>query len=455
MPFKALNLSDNVLRGVQAAGYTDPTPIQLRAIPVVLSGGDLIGSAQTGTGKTAAFALPILTRLGKHAAGQNARVLVLEPTRELAAQVETAFRDFARFTDLRAVAIFGGVGYGNQRAELRRGVDIIVATPGRLMDYLKEGTISLRDISILVLDEVDRMLDMGFLPVVKDIIARCPKQRQTLFFSATVPPEIAAVASFALKNPTRVEVGINRSVNESVKHALYPVATEQKFDLLEALLARTDFDSVLVFSRTKHGADKIARRLKAANHSVAVLHANRSQNQRMEALAGFKSGKYEVMVATDIAARGIDVNGISHVINYDVPEKPEDYVHRIGRTGRAQAVGDAFTLVTPENAADIRDIQRFIGQKIPELKLEGFNYMPMGAPRPPQPRQQGNRGRQQGYGRSGPGGGDRRGGNDRGPRQGGYGQARPEQPAGQPQANPGGQGGATGEQKKRGFWSRR
>ena len=384
MPFKALNLSESVLRGVQAAGYTDPTPIQLRAIPVVLGGGDLIGSAQTGTGKTAAFALPILTKLGAHARGQNARVLVLEPTRELAAQVETAFRDFARFTDIRPVAIFGGVGYGYQRAELKRGVDIIVATPGRLMDYLKEGTISLRDISVLVLDEVDRMLDMGFLPVVKDIIGRCPKNRQTLFFSATVPPEIAAVASFSLRNPTRIEVGVNRSVNQSVNHAVYPVSFEQKFDLLLALLEKTDFDSVLVFSRTKHGADKIARRLKAANHSVAVLHANRSQNQRIEALAGFKSGKYEVMVATDIAARGIDVAGISHVINYDVPEKPEDYVHRIGRTGRAQAVGDAFTLVTPENAADVRDIERFIGQRIPELRLEGFDYKAF-APRPPQP----------------------------------------------------------------------
>jgi ATP-dependent RNA helicase RhlE len=381
MPFKALNLSDSVLRGVQAAGYTDPTPIQLRAIPVVLSGGDLIASAQTGTGKTAAFALPILTRLGTHS---RVRVLVLEPTRELAAQVETAFRDFARFTDLRPVAIFGGVGYGYQRTELKRGVDIIVATPGRLMDYLKEGTISLRDISILVLDEVDRMLDMGFLPVVRDIIGRCPKNRQTLFFSATVPPEIQAVASFALRNPARVEVGVNRSVNESVKHAVYPVAFDQKFDLLLALLEKTDFDSVLVFSRTKHGADKIARRLKTANHSVAVLHANRSQNQRIEALAGFKSGKYEVMVATDIAARGIDVAGVSHVINYDVPEKPEDYVHRIGRTGRAQAVGDAFTLVTPENAQDVRDIERFIGAKIPELRLEGFPYRAL-APRPPQP----------------------------------------------------------------------
>ena len=383
MPFKSLNLSDTVLRGVQAAGYTDPTPIQLRAIPVVLGGGDLIGSAQTGTGKTAAFALPILTKLGAHARGQNARVLVLEPTRELAAQVETAFRDFARFSDIRAVAIFGGVGYGNQRAELRRGVDIIVATPGRLVDYLKDGSISLRDISVLVLDEVDRMLDMGFLPVVKDIIARCPKNRQTLFFSATVPPEIQAVASFALRNPTRVEVGGSRTVTSSVNHAIYPVAFEQKFDLLLALLAKDNFDSVLVFSRTKHGADKIARRLKTANHSVAVLHANRSQNQRMEALAGFKSGKYEIMVATDIAARGIDVAGVSHVINYDVPEKPEDYVHRIGRTGRAQAVGDACTLATLENASDVRDIERFIGQKIPELRLAGFDYKPL-APRPPQ-----------------------------------------------------------------------
>jgi ATP-dependent RNA helicase RhlE len=388
MSFKALNLSESVLRGIQAAGYTDPTPIQLRAIPVVLGGGDLIGSAQTGTGKTAAFALPILTRLGQHG---RTRVLVLEPTRELAAQVETSFRDFARFTDIRAVAIFGGVGYGHQRTELKRGVDVIVATPGRLMDYLKEGTISLRDINILVLDEVDRMLDMGFLPVVKDIIGRCPRDRQTLFFSATVPPEIQAVASFALRNPTRVEVGVNRSINESVKHAMYPVSYEQKFDLLVALLAKTDFDSVLVFSRTKHGADKIARRLKAANHSVAVLHANRSQNQRIEALAGFKSGKYEVMVATDIAARGIDVAGISHVINYDVPEKPEDYVHRIGRTGRAQAVGDAFTLVTPENAGDIRDIQRFIGAKIPELRLEGFPYKAFTA-RPEQPQPQRPRG---------------------------------------------------------------
>jgi ATP-dependent RNA helicase RhlE len=371
MSFKALNLSDAVLKGVQAAGYVDPTPIQLRAIPIILSGKDLIGSAQTGTGKTAAFALPIIHNLAGHG---KTRVLVLEPTRELAAQVETAFHDFARFTDLRTVAIFGGVGYGNQRAAIRQGVDVIAATPGRLMDYLRDGSLRLNDISVLVLDEVDRMLDMGFLPVVKDIIARCPKNRQTLFFSATVPPEIQQIASYALRNPERVEIGQNRSVTTSVNHALYPVNFDQKFDLLVALLDQAGFDSVLVFSRTKHGADKIARKLKAANHSVAVLHANRSQNQRIEALAGFKSGKYEVMVATDIAARGIDVAGVTHVINYDVPENPEDYVHRIGRTGRGLSVGDAFTLCTPDDAANIRDIKRFIGASIPELKLAGFAY---------------------------------------------------------------------------------
>ena len=437
MAFKSLNLSEPVLRGVQAAGYTDPTPIQLRAIPVVLGGGDLIASAQTGTGKTAAFALPVLTRLGAHG---RTRVLVLEPTRELAAQVETSFRNFARFTDIRTVAVFGGVGYGAQRSELKRGVDVIVATPGRLVDYLKSGEISLRDINILILDEVDRMLDMGFLPVVKDIIARCPRERQTLFFSATVPPEIAAVAAFALRSPAKIEIGVARSVTASVNHALYPVALEQKFELLEALLAKTEFDSVIVFSRTKHGADKIARRLKSANHSVAVLHANRSQNQRIEALEGFKSGKYEVMVATDIAARGIDVAGVSHVINYDVPEKPEDYVHRIGRTGRAQAVGDAITLVSPENAGDIRDIQRFIGAKIPELKLEGFHYLPIIA-RPEQPTQQ--------RGFRGGGGGGQRGG--------GYGSGGPRHKTGGGVRQGQGGGGGRGEAQARpaeGGWNR-
>ena len=371
-------------------GYTDPTPIQLRAIPTVLAGKDLIGSAQTGTGKTAAFALPILTKLGAHSP-HGARVLILEPTRELAAQVETAFRDLARFTDIRPLVVHGGVGYGHQRSELRKGVDVIAATPGRLLDFMKEG-LKLDTIEVLVLDEVDRMLDMGFLPDVKRIILACPDARQTLFFSATVPPEIAAVAAFALRDPARVEVGMNQSTAQTVSHAMYPVAQVQKFELLVALLERTEFDSVLIFSRTKHGADRIARRLKASNHAVAVLHSNRSQNQRVEALEGFKSGRYEVMVATDIAARGIDVAGISHVINYDVPKNPEDYVHRIGRTGRAQAVGEAFTLMAPEDEGDVRDIERFIGKPIERLKVEGFNYAPYEA-RPPRPENQGAGGR--------------------------------------------------------------
>jgi ATP-dependent RNA helicase RhlE len=390
MPFTKLNLAPNFLRGVQAMGYTEPTPIQLRAIPVVMSGKDIIASAQTGTGKTAAFALPVLSLLGIHKK-EGPRVLVLEPTRELAAQVETAFRDFARYSDIRATVLHGGVGYGRQRSELRAGTDVVVATPGRLMDFLQEGELKLGGIQILILDEVDRMLDMGFIHDVKRIIQRCPPKRQTLFFSATVPPEIAAVASFALKDPVRVEVGVARSVTTLITHALYPVQQEQKYELLLALLAAIDFNSVLIFSRTKHGADRIARRLKEANHSVAVLHANRSQNQRMEALEGFRSGRYEVMVATDIAARGIDVAGVSHVINYDVPENPEDYVHRIGRTGRAQAVGDAFTLATPENASDVRDIERFIGREIPRLKLEGFIYKSASA-YPPRPESQGRRG---------------------------------------------------------------
>jgi ATP-dependent RNA helicase RhlE len=373
MPFSKLGLPPSLVNGVKAMGYVDPTPIQLRAIPVVLGGGDLIGSAQTGTGKTAAFALPVLARLGKHEA-RGPRVLVLEPTRELAAQVETAFRDFGRFTDVRATVVHGGVGYGRQRSEIQAGTDIVIATPGRLMDFLQEKTLRLDNLKILILDEVDRMLDMGFVKDVKKIIGLCPRERQTLFFSATVPPEIEEVARFALRNPARVEIGVSRTVNKSVTHAFYPVAMGLKFDLLVALLEKTDFHSCLIFSRTKHGADKIARKLKAANHSVAVLHANRSQSQRVEALEGFKSGKYEVMVATDIAARGIDVAGVSHVINYDIPANPEDYVHRIGRTGRAAAVGDAFTLTTPDQAGEIRDIERFIGQKVPQLKLEGFNY---------------------------------------------------------------------------------
>jgi ATP-dependent RNA helicase RhlE len=353
-------------------GYVDPSPIQLRAIPEILAGRDLIASAQTGTGKTGAFALPVLSKLA-HGLG-HPRCLVLEPTRELAMQVEVAFRDFSRFMHIDLTVLYGGVGYGKQREELLHGSDVIVATPGRLLDLMEQGDIKLDRIEYLILDEVDRMLDMGFLPDVRRIIEKCPSERQTLLFSATVPDEIGRLATWCLKNPEKIEIGAQRSPAETVNHAIYPVAADQKFDLLLALLAQTNFESVLIFSRTKEGADRIARKLVEEKHSVAVLHSNRTQNERIDALEGFKSGKYEVMVATDIAARGIDIAGVSHVVNYDVPQHPEDYVHRIGRTGRAQTEGDAFTIMTAEELPHVKDIERFIGQKVPRTKLEGFDY---------------------------------------------------------------------------------
>jgi len=371
MPFSKLGLSPQVLEGISAAGYAEPTAIQLRAIPLVMAGRDLIGSAQTGTGKTAAFALPILSRLAQHGA---LRALVLEPTRELAAQVETAIRDYGRFTNLHTAVLFGGAGYGKQDQALRQGADIVVATPGRLLDHLGRGTLKLNRIEILVLDEADRMLDMGFMPDVRRIVERCPRQRQTTLFSATIPPEIEQLGKWALRNPETVEIGVRRSPAETVTHALYPVASDQKQALLDELLKRTDFDQVLIFCRTKHGADGVARKLQQQGHAVAVLHSNRTQREREKALGGFRDGRYEVMVATDIAARGIDVEQISHVINYDVPHHPEDYVHRIGRTGRAQSVGDAFTIMTGEDVQEIAAIERFIGQKIPRVKLDGFKY---------------------------------------------------------------------------------
>jgi ATP-dependent RNA helicase RhlE len=371
VPFSKLGLAAKVLDGVTAAGYTDPTPIQLRAIPLILAGRDVIGSAQTGTGKTAAFALPLLSRLGQRG---KLRALVLEPTRELAAQVETAVRDYARFTDLRTAVIFGGTGYGRQDQLLKRGVDVVVATPGRLLDQMQRRMLRLDQIEILVLDEADRMLDMGFLPDVRKIIERCPRNRQTMLFSATIPPEIGQLCKFALRNPETIEIGQRRMPAETVTHALYPVDIGQKQELLEDLLRRTDYDQVLIFCRTKNGADRAARRLQQQGHAVAVLHSSRTQRERENALSGFRNGRYEVMVATDIAARGIDVEQISHVINFDVPHHPEDYVHRIGRTGRAQSVGDAFTIMTAEDIQEVAAIEHFIGQKIPRVKLEGFNY---------------------------------------------------------------------------------
>lgn len=370
--FSQLGLSDALAFGVQEMGYVTPTPIQAQAIPVVLQGGDVIGSAQTGTGKTAAFALPIIQRLHAHG---KLRCLILEPTRELALQVEEAFQKFARFTDLRVTIVYGGVGYGKQVDDLRRGMDILAATPGRLLDHLEQGNCSLADVDILVLDEVDRMLDMGFLPDVKRIVQKCPKTRQTLFFTATLPPELEQLAGWALRDPLKVEIGRQRSPAETVSHAFYPVVASQKFDLLQLLLDQTDFKSVLIFSRTRMGADRIAHRLISKGHTVGVMHSDRSQRERIEALDGFKSGKFEVLVATDIAARGLDIAGVSHVINYDVPENAEDYVHRIGRTGRAQSTGDAFTLVTEEDVRDARSIERYMGLTVERKKIEGFPYI--------------------------------------------------------------------------------
>jgi ATP-dependent RNA helicase RhlE len=372
MPFSKFGLSPAVLDGVKAMGYVEPTPIQLRAIPLIMTGQDVIGSAQTGTGKTAAFALPILTQLGQRSPAT--RVLILEPTRELAAQVETAFRDFARFTDIRVAVLYGGVGYGKQMEALQSGVDILVATPGRLLDHLGRGTCKLDQVKFLVLDEADRMLDMGFLPDVRRIVERCPRQRHTSLFSATIPPQIETLIKWAMKTPQTIEIGARRTPAETVKHVIYPVAEDQKTDLLRALLDQVQYDSVIIFCRTKHRADRIAGLLKKNNHAVAVLHSNRTQREREQALHGFREGRFEVLVATDIAARGLDIADVSHVINYDVPQHPEDYIHRIGRTGRAEATGDAFTLMVAEDSSHVYAIERFISQKIPRLKLENFNY---------------------------------------------------------------------------------
>src|SRR5215472_984744 len=372
MAFSQLGLSHAMLEGVKAMGYVEPTPIQLRTIPLIVDGRDVIGSAQTGTGKTAAFALPILSQLGHHR--PQPRVLILEPTRELAAQVETAFRDFARFTNLRVAVVFGGVGYGSQREALSRGLDVLVATPGRLLDLMQQGSCRLDHVQFLVLDEADRMLDMGFLPDVRRIVQKSPRDRHTSLFSATVPPEIETLIQWAMKHPETVEIGARRSPAETVKHVIYPVADAQKTDLLLELLKRVNYDSVIVFCRTKHGADRIAHTLKRNNHAVAVLHSNRTQREREQALRGFRDGRFEVLVATDIAARGLDIADVSHVINYDVPQHPEDYIHRIGRTGRAEASGDAFTIMTAEDGSHVFAIERFISQKIPRIKLENFDY---------------------------------------------------------------------------------
>jgi len=372
MSFSNLGLSKPVLEGVKAMGYTEPTPIQLRAIPVIMEGRDVIGSAQTGTGKTAAFALPILTKLENK--GRDPKALVLVPTRELALQMETAWRDFARFMKVRIGLVYGGTGYGKQNKMFESGVDVLIATPGRLIDHMMQGNCRLNRIEWLVLDEADRMLDMGFLPDVKQIISKTPKKRQTSLFSATIPPEIEYLIQHTMRDPVVVEIGARRSPAETVEHNVYPVNESQKVDLLKALMERLNYDSIMVFCRTKVGAERVGNMLKRENHAVAILHSNRTQKEREKALNGFRDGRYEVLVATDIAARGLDIQQVSHVINFDVPQHPEDYVHRIGRTGRAQATGDALTLMVASDSKHMEAIERFIGQKIPRKKLENFDY---------------------------------------------------------------------------------
>jgi ATP-dependent RNA helicase RhlE len=372
MGFSAFGLNPQILQGVRAMGWTQPTPIQLRAIPLLLAGRDVIGSAQTGTGKTGAFALPILQRLGE--SGGRTRVLVLEPTRELAAQVETAFRDLSRFTRIGVAVVYGGVGYGQQTEALRAGVDVVVATPGRLLDHLQRGNCRLDQVRHVVLDEADRMLDMGFLPDVRRILERCPARRQTALFSATIPPEIDTLIRWAMENPETIEVGHRRTPAETVRHLLYPVSDYQKDEFLLEILNRLNYESVLVFCRTKERADRISGLLRRHNHTAAVLHSNRTQQEREQALEGFRKGRYEVLVATDIASRGLDITSVSHVINFDVPQHPEDYVHRIGRTGRAEQTGDALTIMVAEDLEHVAAIEGFIGQRIPRAKLENFNY---------------------------------------------------------------------------------
>ena len=372
MPFSKLGLSKHVVEGVTAMGYKEPTPIQLRSIPLIMEGRDVIGSSQTGTGKTAAFALPILSQLESQ--GRDPQVLVLAPTRELASQIETAFRDFARFLKVRIGLVFGGTGYAKQNALFESGVDIVIATPGRLLDHLQQGNVSLKNVKWMVLDEADRMLDMGFLPDVKQIIDKCTHKRQTSLFSATIPPQVDYLIKHTMKDPEVVEIGMRRSPAETVSHNVYPVSEMQKDDLVRALLEDLNYDSVMVFCRTKIGAEKVGNMLKRENHAVAILHSNRTQSDREKALNGFRDGRYEVLVATDIAARGLDIQQVSHVINYDVPQHPEDYVHRIGRTGRAQSNGDALTLMVASDTKHMTAIEHFIGQKIPRQKLDSFDY---------------------------------------------------------------------------------
>lgn len=372
MNFNDFNFHPQVIAAIQAAGYQTPTPIQTQAIPSVMEGRDVMGLAQTGTGKTAAFALPILDRLMKGGRG-FVRALVIAPTRELAEQINESFAVLGAETGLRSVSVYGGVTIGPQVAKVKKGAEIIVACPGRLLDHLTQKTISLSRLEVLVLDEADHMFDMGFFPDIRRIMQHLPRQRQTLMFSATMPDEIRRLALDVLNKPVTVQVG-NTAPAVTVTHALYPVKPHLKTALLIELLSHTDTDSVLVFTRTKHRAKRIGEQLEKKGFKAASIQGNLSQNRRQEALNGFRDGTFQILVATDIAARGIDVSQVSHVINYDIPSTPEAYTHRIGRTGRAARSGDAFTLVSSEDTDMIRAIERVLGSRIKNATVDGFNY---------------------------------------------------------------------------------
>jgi ATP-dependent RNA helicase RhlE len=378
MPFRALGLDANILKAVQEAGYTEPTPIQAAAIPQILAGHDLIGIAQTGTGKTAAFVLPILAKLAKPAGSGGGRrcirALVVAPTRELVAQIEENVRAYARHLPLRMATIFGGVAERPQIQSLRNGIDLVVATPGRLLDLMNQGHVDFAGLNFLVLDEADRMLDMGFLPDIRRIVKAVPRKRQTLLFSASLSREIEGLTHEFLQAPKLVQIGRRANPAETVTQLVYEISRHLKPALLLHLLRDPGLNMVLVFCRMKHSADRLARTLEGNSIRTATLHSNRSQNQRLKALKDFKSGAVRVLVATDIAARGIDVDGISHVVNYDFPMHSEDYVHRIGRTGRAHAVGDAISFVTHEDRDELRALEKFIGRGIVRKRAEGFDY---------------------------------------------------------------------------------
>jgi ATP-dependent RNA helicase RhlE len=382
LPFSHFGLDPSLLRGLKDLNFERPTPIQSDAIPPALQGRDLLACAMTGSGKTAAFLLPIVHKLLTKPR-RTTRALVLTPTRELAAQILESFNELTTHTPVTGAAVFGGVGMGPQEHAFRAGVDIIVGTPGRLLDHFRQPYARLAGLEFLVLDEADRMLDMGFLPDIRRVLRHIPKKRQTLFFSATMPQAIAELSREMLHEPATINLERRSAPAVGITQALYPVAHHLKHALLLALLKGGEVQDALVFTRTKHRADRLAKFLDQQSVSVQRIHGNRSQAQRTEALAGFKSGKYRVLVATDIAARGIDVTALGHVINFDVPGQPDDYIHRVGRTARAELTGSAFTIVSPEEESSVRDIERAISKRLPRVTLPDFDYTAARPPLPP------------------------------------------------------------------------